>query len=75
MGNSSTPPSMQDIMRLAQTQEGQQLIETLKQQNNPLLQELISSASQGNFMRARVILNALMEDPQVQSILNRMGGV
>ena len=65
--------SMQDVMRLAQSPAGQQLIALLKKQDSPQLQNAISSAAAGDYEQARKALSSLMDSPEIQSLLQQLG--
>ncbi len=72
--NSGAQPSMQEILRLAQTPEGKQILALLKKKNAPLLNSIVSSAISGNYDAARQSLNAFLNDPEIQVLLTKLEG-
>ncbi len=67
-----TQPSMQEIMRLAQTPEGRQIIAVLKKKNSPLLSSVVSCAMNGDYEAVRQGMNALLRDPEIQALLTKL---
>lgn len=65
--------SIQDAMRLAGTPAGQELLALLRQGDTTLLQQAAELASAGNYTQAQRALASLLQDPQVQSLLNKLG--
>lgn len=70
----SKQPSMQEILRLAQTPEGQKIIAMLQNQNDPQLQKAMSKAAQGDYTQAKEILSKLLSGEEIQALLNKLGG-
>lgn len=66
--------SLQDVMRLAATPAGQQLIALLRQGNTAMLQEAARLASEGDTARARELLSGYLSDPAVRDLLAQLGG-
>ena len=66
--------SMQDMMRLAGTPAGQELLNYLQQKNQKQLQMAISHAVSGNMDQAKAILSQLITDPQAQKLVKQLGG-
>ena len=65
--------SMQELLRLARSPAGQQLLALLQQQNGPQLQNVIASASAGDYQKARTGLAALLDSPEAKAILQQFG--
>ncbi len=66
--------SMQDMMRLAATPAGQQLIALLRQQGGSELQDAMSSAAIGDYTKIKQALEGMMKDPQAQKLLKQLRG-
>lgn len=64
--------SMDDAMRLAQTDAAKQLIALLQQQNGAQLQQAISQASTGDFESAKSTLSQLLSNPQAAALLQQL---
>ena len=65
--------SMQDIMRLAGTPVGQELLNYLQQKNQKQLQMAIAHAVSGNMDQARTFIVQLANDPQAQKLIKQLG--
>ena len=74
MEENSNNFSMQDIIRLAGTPAGQQLLNHLQQKNSKQLQMAIVHAVSGNTDQAKVILSELIGDPESQKLIRQLGG-
>ncbi len=72
--NQPQQPSMQEILRMAATPEGKQLISLLKNRKDPNFQKMLSGASAGNYTQAKEALAQLLQDPAVRELVQRMGG-
>ena len=66
--------SKEDIMRLAQSPAGQQLIALLRQGDSAQLQQVISQAQSGDYTNASQTLSAMLNTPQAQKLLKELGG-
>ena len=64
--------SMDDAMRLAQTDAAKQLIALLQQQNGAQLQHAIAQASTGDFESAKSTLSQLLSNPQAAALLQQL---
>ncbi|MDO5545820.1 MAG: hypothetical protein Q4F81_08360 [Eubacteriales bacterium] len=67
-------PDMSELVRLAQTPAGQQLITLLQKQGGPQLQQAIASAAGGDYTRAKEILSELLSSPEAQTLLKELEG-
>ena len=74
MEENSNNFSMQDMMRLAGTPAGQQLLNHLQKKNARQLQMAIAHAVSGNMGQAKVILTELIGDPESQKLIRQLGG-
>ena len=66
-------PSMQDIMRLAQSPAGQQLIRMLQQSGGQELKQAMDKAAAGDYSTAKETISALMNDPEAKKLLEQLG--
>ncbi len=67
-------PNMSDLMKLAQSPAGQQLLTMLQNSNDPALENAMSQASAGNMAEAKKALSSLLSSPQAQALLKQMEG-
>lgn len=74
MEENSNNFSMQDMMRLAGTPAGQQLLNHLQKKNAKQLQIAIAHAVSGNMDQAKAILSELIGDPESQKLIRQLGG-
>lgn len=65
--------SIQDAMRFVSTPAGQELLTLLRQGDTAQLQQAAELASAGNYAQAQQMLSGLLQDPQVQSLLGKLG--
>lgn len=72
--NSQAPVNMTELIRLAQSPAGQQLLALLQQNGGQQLQQAVDLASTGDYSQAKQALSALMASPEVQKLLKQMGG-
>lgn len=66
--------SMQDAMRLANTPAGQQLLALLQKSDTTEMRNAMEQASSGNYEQAKQILGPLLNSPEVQKLLQQLGG-
>ena len=66
--------AMENAMRIARSEAGQQLFKLLQQSDSRQLALAMQKASAGDYSGARDILQQLMQDPGAQKLLNGMGG-
>lgn len=64
---------MARLMRLAQTDAGQQLINYLKQSNGPALRSAAQQAAAGNYETAKQIAKDLLSSPEAKDLLKKLG--
>lgn len=67
-------PSLQQAMRFAQSSAGQQLLAQLQQSRDPAVQNAMEQAAAGNYEEAQRSLSSLLNSPEFQELLRRMGG-
>ena len=76
MENNPTLPnhiSMQEVLRMAASPAGQQLIAMLRKQSDSDFQAAMSSAASGDYTQAKQAIEKLMADPQAQKLLKQLG--
>ena len=66
--------SMQDIMHLAGTPTGQELLNFLQQKNQKQLQMAIAHAVSGNMDQAKELISQLITDPKARKLVEELGG-
>ena len=65
--------SMQEVLRMAASPAGQQLIAMLRKQSDSEFQAAMSSAAAGDYTQAKQAIEKLMTDPQTRKLLNQLG--
>lgn len=66
--------SMQDALRLANSDAGQQLLALLKQEHGTQLQRAIDQAGAGEYEQVQKTLGSFLSSPQAQELLRQLGG-
>ena len=66
--------SMQEVLRLASSPAGQQLIAMMQQKGGSDFQKAMASAAIGDYGQAKKAIEALMTDPKAQQLLKQLGG-
>ena len=64
--------SMQDALRLAHSDAGQQLFSLLKESDGKALQQAAELAAAGDYRQAGNALSKLLEDPQIRALLKQL---
>lgn len=64
--------SMQEVLRLANSQAGQQLMAYFKENNPDQLKQLLSQASAGEQKELSKTLSSMLSSPQVQELLRKL---
>ena len=76
MGANSNLPnnlSMQEILRLANSPAGKQLIAMMQQQGGNELQKAMEKAAAGDYTQAKQTIETMMSDPKAQQLLKELG--
>ena len=73
MQKNSDDFSMQDVLRMARSEAGQQLFAMLQAQNSEAVGQAMAQASAGNYSGAKEALSSLLASPQVRAMLEQMG--
>ena len=66
--------SMDEVMRLAKSPAGKQLIAMLQQQNNGQLQQAMTQANSGDYANASKTVSDMLSSPEAQKLLKELGG-
>ena len=66
--------SMQEAMRLANSEAGQQLLAILKQNDPAQLQKALSQAASGQQQELAKTLSGLLSSPEAQALMKQLGG-
>ena len=64
--------SMQEAMRLANSEAGPKLLAILKDSDSAMLRQAMDEASAGNFENTQKALSSLLSSPQVQALLKEL---
>ena len=65
--------SIKEAQRLANSAEGQRLMQHLQQADSARLQEAMAQAQRGNYKAAGNILQSLLASPQAQKLMRDLG--
>ena len=65
--------SMQEVLRIAATPAGQQLIALMRQQGGKELQKAMDTASSGDYTQIKRAIENLLQDPKAQQLLKELG--
>ena len=66
--------SMEEVMRLANSPAGQQLLAMLKQKDSTALDQAAALAKSGNYAQAGKALSAMLSTPEAQKLMKELGG-
>ena len=66
--------SIQKAMKLAQTPEGQQLIQMFRSSGGADIQKALNSASSGDYNAAKQVISQMLKNPEAQRLIHQMGG-
>lgn len=66
--------SHEDILRIAHSPAGQQLIALMRQKGGRELQDAIQQASGGDYGKAKASINQILSTPEAKALLEQLGG-
>lgn len=66
--------SIEDAMRLAQSDAGKQLIAMLQNANSDHVQAAMDHAAAGDYEMAKQALSSLLSSPEAKQLLEQLGG-
>ena len=67
-------PDLQQLLQLAGSPAGQQLLSKVKQQSPDLFQQALSGAASGDISKAKKSILELLKDPRVAQLVKDFGG-
>ena len=65
---------MEEAMRMAQSDAGQQLLAFLQQTQGQQLQNAMDQAAAGDYEQVRRTMQTMLASPEAQAILKKLGG-
>ncbi len=74
MDKNFDPKSVQDAMKIATSDAGQQLLALLKAQNGDALNAAMENAASGDYAKVKENLSTMLTSPQVQALLEQLRG-
>ena len=66
--------SIDELMKLAKSPAGQQLMAMLQQQDSAVVAQATAQAKSGNYAQAGQTLRSLLTSPEVQKLMKELGG-
>lgn len=66
--------SMQEALRMAQSDTGKALIRQLQKQNGAALDQAMAQAAAGNYDEVKKTVDKLLANPEVQALLEQLKG-
>ena len=66
--------SMEDVMRLAKSPAGQQLLAMLQQSDSQKLEQAAAQAKAGDYTQAGQTLKTMLSSPEAQKLMKELGG-
>lgn len=64
--------SLQEAMKLANSDAGQQLLALLRSQNSDALDAAMNNAASGDYSKAKEHLTEMLSSPQVRALLEQL---
>lgn len=74
MDKKSQDFSIQEAQRLANTPDGQKLMQLLQEKDSAALEKAMADASAGNMKEPGKALSSLLSSPEIRQLLRRLGG-
>ena len=74
MAEKNVPLSQADLAALARSSAGQQLFTKLRQTNSHEIQRAMSLAASGDMAAAGAVLEPLLADPSIRTLVDQLGG-
>lgn len=66
--------SMEEVMRLAKSPAGQQLLAMLQRSDGERVQQAANQAAAGDYAQAAQTLQTLLSSPEAQALVKQLGG-
>ena len=73
MQKNSNNLSIQDALRLAKSEAGQQLFATLQQRNADTMDRAMEQAAAGDYSQVKDTLSSLLSSPEIRAMLEQIG--
>lgn len=73
MQKNSDNLSMQEALRLAKSEAGQQLFAALRSQNSAAMEQAMEQAAAGDYAQIKDTLSSLLSSPEIKAMLQQMG--
>lgn len=67
-----SPVDLSEVMRMAQSPAGQQLLALLQKNNADELRSAMEKASTGDYSQARKTINAFLSTPEAKALLEQL---
>ena len=65
---------MEEVMRIAKSPAGQQLMALLQQKDSAAVAQAATQAKSGNYTQAGQTLSAILSSPEAQKLMKELGG-
>jgi len=65
-------PDLNQIMKIAQSPAGQQLLNMLRNQDSQALQTAAQMAAAGNYHQAKSLLSGMLANPEAKELLRQL---
>ena len=65
---------MEEVLKLAKSPAGQQLMAMLRQQDSAKLEQAAAQAKAGDYSQASQTLSAMLSSPEAQKLMKQLGG-
>lgn len=66
--------SMQQALRMAQSDAGKALLQQLQKQNGPALDQAMAQAAAGDYQEVKKTMDQLLADPKIRAMLEQLKG-
>ena len=66
--------SMEEVLKLAKSPAGQQLMAMLRHQDSAKLEQAAAQAKAGDYSQASQTLSAMLSSPEAQKLMKQLGG-
>lgn len=74
MQKNSDNLSMEEALRLAKSEAGQQLFDALQQRNGNAMGRAMAQAAAGDYSQIKDTLSSLLASPEIKAMLEQLGG-
>ena len=65
-------PDLNQIMKLAQSPAGQQLLNMLRKQDSQILQKAAQMAASGNYTQAKSLLTGMLANAEAEQLIRQL---